>query len=108
MVTASPGRQLPQADHIGLNVLDVLTFMRANVGDGAPTPHFCAGIDLQTGIIDCVDAGYGTIAVDPIPQAQPGELGCRVLVDPKGKLFAASCTGQLPNRPAFFIYGIQG
>ncbi len=107
IITASPGRELPEADYIGLNVIDPLTFYEERLHGGALTPVPCAGVDLTTGIIDCVDAGYGTIAVDPIPQVASGELQCRALLDTESIFFAASCSGILPNGPGAYIYAIQ-
>jgi hypothetical protein len=107
MITASPGRELPESDHVGLVVIDPLTFFQQELQGADPTVVFCAGVDLQTGIVDCVDAGYGTIAVDPIPQVASGELLCRVMLKPSGEFFAASCAGELPNGPGAFIYAIE-
>jgi hypothetical protein len=107
IITASPGRELPEADHIGLNVIDPLTFYEQRLHGGALTPVFCAGIDLTTGIIDCIDAGYGTIAVDPIPEVASGELQCRALLDTESVFFAASCSGMLQSGPGAYIYAIQ-
>ncbi len=106
-ITASPGRPLPAADHVGLNVINPLTFFEQELQGADPTVVFCAGVDLQSGVIDCVEAGYGTIAVDPIPQVASGELLCRVMLKPTGELFAASCAGELPSGPGAYIYGIQ-
>lgn len=62
---------------------------------------------MTQGIIDCVEAGYGTIAIDPIPQVASGELLCRALLDPQGLFFGASCSGQLLSGPGAYIYAIQ-
>jgi hypothetical protein len=107
LVIATPGRELPGADHIAYNVINPLLFYEQRLAGGALTPVICAGVDLGTGIIDCVDAGYGTIAVDPIPQVASGELTCRALLDPQNVFFAASCSGILPSGPGAYIYAIQ-
>lgn len=102
----TPSRELPPADHTAIAVFDVLTFYDQHLHGAQLTPIICSSFDFVQGIIDCAAQGYGTIAVDPIPDAT-GDLQCRVLLDPQNVFFAASCSGILASGPGAYLYAIQ-
>ena len=91
-ILVTPGRTLPAATHNALGVFDAVTYFKQELNGDIPVRKPCAGIDVLTGILDCTAAGYGTIAVDPIPVgAQTWD--CGALLKPAGDFFGVSCTG---------------
>ena len=102
----TPSRELPPADHAAIGVFDVLSFLEQNLNGGELKPVECTSFDAVQGIIDCTAQGYGTIAVDPIPEAT-GELLCRALLNPQDAFFGASCAGMLVSGSGAYFYSIQ-
>jgi hypothetical protein len=105
-VAVTPSRSRPpSADHVGLGLIDIITFLREKIGTATPGVTSCP-YDAINGIIDCSSQGSGRIALDPVPHGAD-QWDCRALLTPSGEAFAASCTAAAsPKNPVVFIYEI--
>jgi hypothetical protein len=89
---------------VALELTDAVTYYERTMGTATPTYVPCP-YDKSLGIVDCSAAGYGKIALDPVP-SDSDVWNCKVLLTPAGVVVVASCLSTLAPVPAARIYEV--